>query len=490
MEKDIFFGRKKEDQKNKESYDLIITHYSKKGHGLASITREKERVPIKVEVVSSVVGDRLNVSLGKRKKGTYSASLLEILTPSKERVEPRCEHAGTCGGCSWQQLSYKAQLRQKEKSIASLFAPFKADRVRPIIPCNPIWQYRNKMEFSFSQNLAKDKFLGLIIARSQGKVLNLNECHLTSPWFTEILTAVRSWWERVDLAAYHPPSGKGTLRTLTLREGKKSQNKMILLTVSGDHDHFLNRAQLTSFKEAVLNALPKEENPSIFLSIHRAEKGQISTSYEMHLHGPTTLLETLEIQNRPFHFHISPASFFQPNAFQAETLFETALALAKPRPHMRIYDLYAGCGTLGMIFAPFVKKVMGIELCPYAVCDAQTNIKANHLTNCTMIRGDIGELLPEFELKPDLAIVDPPRPGLTPSAIKNLIRLNPHAILYISCNPATQAGNISTLTQNGYHLLDIQPIDQFPHTPHIENICYLEKNNSLRYNEKDTRNFF
>lgn len=459
----------------KKTFELTITDYSKKGHGLALVKRAENQAPVKVEVVSTVIGDQLEVSLGKRKKGAYQGELLKLIHASNKRTEPHCEHTGVCGGCSWQQLSYEAELEYKEQKVRSLFSSYlDAATFHSIVPCEDPWHYRNKMEFSFSENKNGEKFLGLIIARSRGRVLNLNSCHLTAPWFIKALHATKGWWESRALKAFHPPSGTGSLRTLTLREGKRTGEKMIFLTVSGNHDYFVKRSDLTAFKEAILTALP-EENPSIFLRIHQAEKGRPTTFYEMHLHGPEALHEILHIRDQEFHFNISPSSFFQPNTFQAEKLYERALDLVNPDPSMRVYDLYAGCGSLGMVFAPFVKKVMGIELCAYAVCDAETNIQKNKLSNMKMIRGDVGAILSEFQLTADLAIVDPPRSGLDPSALKHLIRLNPQKILYVSCNPMTQCENIFELTKVGYQLTQIQPVDQFPHTPHIENICFLEQ---------------
>jgi len=444
--------------------EIQISRYSKRGHGIGSFgTRE-------AEVVGTVVGDTVLVELGKRKRGKHAAALLEVLKPSSNRVKPRCVHAGTCGGCAWQQKAYAAQLQTKQLRLEQLF-PNKLER---IIPCDDPWQYRNKMEFSFSQNKAGERFLGLIIARSRGHVLNLRECHLSSPWFIDVLSAVRTWWEKSALNAYHTYSDTGSLRTLTVREGKRTGDKMIFLTISGNHDYFVSRAHLNSFKEALRVALP-DDNPSIFLRIQRICKGKPTEFYEMHLGGPEFIKETLHLSGRKMHFHISPASFFQPNTLQAEKLYSRALDLAQPKPTDKVLDLYCGTATIGTIFAPHVKSVVGIELCPYAVCDAQVNIKANKLTNVTIIKGDVGTVLAEINETPDLCIVDPPRSGLDPKALKYLLLLSPKKILYISCNPTTQSENISTLLEEGYELKCVQPVDQFPHTPHIENIAILLK---------------
>lgn len=444
--------------------EVKISHYSKRGHGLGAAGTGE------AEVAGTVVGDQVLVAIGKRRKKKQGATLLEVLVPSPDRVAPRCKHAGICGGCAWQQLSYAAQLKTKQERLEQLFSPSPL----PLIPCESRWAYRNKMEFSFSQNKNGDRFLGLIIGRSRGHVLNLEECFLTSSWFIHVVSAVRSWWEESGLQAYHPPTDSGSLRTLTLREGKRTGDKMVFLTVSGNHDYFVNKGQLQAFKEAVERALP-DENPSLFMRIQRIAKGKPTEFYEMHLGGPDHIQETLQIKGRQMDFHISPASFFQPNTFQAERLYARALELVGPAPTDTVFDLYCGTATLGIIFAPYVKKVVGMELCPYAVCDAKVNVELNQLTNVVIRKGDVGTLLAHCSDAPDLCIIDPPRSGLDPTALKHLERLCPKKILYISCNPATQSENISRLLEAGYTLKTTQGVDQFPHTPHIENIAILLK---------------
>jgi 23S rRNA (uracil1939-C5)-methyltransferase len=373
---------------------------------------------------------------------------------------------GQCGGCTWQQKKYEAQLEAKQERLKSLF-PIEP---MPIIPCEDPWEYRNKMEFSFSQNRDGEKFLGLMIARSRGRVINLEECHLTSPWFTEVLGAVRQWWEGSTLKAYHMYSDTGTLRTLTVREG--NEGKMVFLTISGNPEYCIPGKEILAFKEAVRKVI---SNPSLFLRIQRIAKGTPTEFYEMHLGGPEQLEETLHVKGRDLTFKISPDSFFQPNPRQAEKLYSRALDIAAPQAEDTVFDLYCGTATLGIAFAPYVKKVQGIELSPYAVCDAEANIKANGLENITVYKGDVGERLSLVSEAPDLAIIDPPRCGLNPTALKHLIRLAPKKILYISCNPKTQSENLTALLEAGYVLKTVQGVDQFPHTVHLETIALLEK---------------
>jgi 23S rRNA (uracil1939-C5)-methyltransferase len=342
-------------------------------------------------------------------------------------------------------------------------------KVLPIIPCKNLWHYRNKMEFSFSQNKAGDRFLGLILRKSRGKVFNLEECFIAPEETAEILARVRAWWEGTCLRAFHFRSGEGTLRTLTLRESRRTGQKLALLTVSGRAEFAMTQTQLSQFVEAL-----GDPSMSVFLQIHQAIAGRPTQFFEMHLSGLTHIVEKITLDGRTFEFKVSPTSFFQPNTEQAEILYQTALNLPTLTSDSIVYDLYCGTATLGILCAPRVNQVIGIELNPHAVFDGQMNGEINNLTNLQLFCGDVAHVLMEQTVpKPDLVILDPPRAGLDPAALEILRRLNPPQILYISCNPKTQAQNLLELP--GYQIIKIQPVDQFPHTPHIENIVYLVK---------------
>jgi 23S rRNA (uracil-5-)-methyltransferase RumA len=380
-------------------------------------------------------------------------------------MNPLCSHRPGCGGCTQQPLPYGDQLLQKQAEIEKIFSPFP---VLSILPCAHPWHYRNKMEFSFSQNKAGDRFLGLILRRSRGKVFNLQECLIAPPWFSEALGRVRTWWEESGLLAFHFRKGEGSLRTLTLREGRRTGDRLAMLTVSGDPRFALKRAHLESFVAAL-----NDPKMSVFLRIQQATAGRPTQFFEMHLSGPVHIHEKLFIQGKTLTFKISPTSFFQPNTEQAEQLYNLAFKIAGISSCKTIYDLYCGTATLGMIFAPLAEKIYAIELNPHAVFDARMNAELNQITNIEIECGDVGKVLAEKQASADLVLVDPPRAGLDARAIAALLKLAPQKIVYISCNPATQAENIRQLS--GYRLIKLQPVDQFPHTPHIENIALLER---------------
>ncbi len=438
-----------------------VQTFSLKGYGIAD----------EVEIAHVIPGDLILFELTRKKRLPQKGRLLEILTPSPDRVEPRCLHARTCGGCSWQQMAYSAQLKEKERRVQQAFQR-ESD---PIIPSPQIFGYRNKMEFTFSENRGGQRYLGLMIAQAEPYVFNLTECHLTNRWFTDALSAVRAWWESSGLRAYHPPADTGSLRYLTLREAIRTGQKMAILNVSGNSEYALTRPQLDSYTQAIQSAVPGDT--SIFLRIHQTKKGRPTQFFEMHLAGPDHIVEELHLKEGPLSFKISPISFFQPNTLGAEQLYDTALSMLPPSS--TVYDLYCGTGTLGMAASRRVAKVIGIELSPEAVIDAEANLLRNKIGNMELHQGDVGKVLtrlmaePTFT-RPDAVILDPPRAGLDPLALHHLKTLLPKTILYISCNPATQAENIAELIKARYQLRRLQPVDQFPHTYHIENIAHLE----------------
>ncbi len=469
--------------KTKPAHQITIHKLNDRGNGEGTYHVDDSSSPStlrEAEVPFTCPGDVVLAELGPKKKGLRQGRLLEILTPSPDRTPPRCIHFSVCGGCRLQHLPYENQLQFKESYVKNLFHDWlDTAQFSPILAADSPWNYRNKMEFSFSQNKAGEKFLGLMMAR--GRVVDLQECHLVHPWFVETLKAVRTWWASTSLSAYHPYKDTGALRTLTLREGFNSGDRIVFLTVSGNPDYALHKSDIEGFVKAVQQAATPanaESHLGISLRIHQAIKGQPTEFFEMPLKGADYARETLQVGSVALDFQISPAAFFQPNPKQAEKLFTRAIEMAGIKKDAVVYDLFCGTGTLGICAAPFAKQVLGIEWIPEAVYDARANAAANGLENTTFLEGDVYTLLREiidterFSL-PDLVFIDPPRAGLGEKAIAALLELAPPTLVYISCNPKTQAADLKSLTQK-YRVEEIQPVDQFPQTPHIENIVLLK----------------
>ena len=465
---------------------LKITEFSKEGLG-RGVWHPSEGQPQWVDVPFSMPGDEVQVRLLKRKGGVCQSQPLEWLQLSEKRIKPRCRHFGHCGGCRWQHVPYEDQLKQKETWLRHYLEPFlqSATTWYPIIPCLPPWQYRNKMELTFSSDKADHHYLGLILYGTRGHVFQMQECHLIHEWAVEAVKAVSQWWSDSGLDAYHAASDRGSLRTLTLREGQRTGDRMVMLTVSGNPAYALSRKQMDQFmatvRQAVEPSLP-EQKLSIFLRIQQIAKGQRTQFYEMLLYGPDHIREVLHIETAPnepysLNFCISPTAFFQPNTYQAEQLYSRAIQLTQAPAGGVVYDLYCGTGTLGICMARQAKKVIGIELSPESALDARENAKRNHLSHVSIQTGDVGHILPQLlqdpQLRPDIVMVDPPRAGLDSRALQNLFTLKAPLLTYISCNPLSQAANLACLIREGYRIRAVQPIDQFPQTAHVENIVVL-----------------
>lgn len=475
-------------KKQKElEVDLEITDWTKDGFGLSQYVNECGHMS-EVEVPYAIPGEYVRVLLQKKRRRRFRSRLLNILKPSNKRTKAHCIHFTSCGGCRWQHLSYEAQLELKQVSIAEIFAPFLQERnlsVSPMIACDPPWNYRNKMDFSFTEDASKQQFLGLMLFGKFGRAFNLTECHLASSWCLKALNVVRKWWKESTLRAYHYRRNEGSLRTLTLREGRDSKECMVILTVSGNPEYALSKEHVDTFVQSLRLALEEEGDPSIkisiFIRIHFIKKGQESKFYEWRVYGEEFLREKLSVLDKEFIFQVSPTAFFQPNTKQAEKLYSLALDLAKLSSNDVVFDLYCGTGTLGILAAQRVKRVFSIELSPESSLDARENIKGNNIENMTVITGDVGKILASlkeevsFE-RPQLVMIDPPRQGLDKQAIRCILSLLPKKILYISCNPVTQACNVKDFIEGGYIVCAVQPVDQFPHTIHVENIVLLSLN--------------
>lgn len=476
-------------EKKQRIAQVRIHDISQNGNGLGTYDHPNG-MKWTLEVPFTTKDDLAEVLILKKHDQVHTCRLLQILESAPSRTAPRCKHFATCGGCRWQHLSYTEQLERKEQFVRHCFSDIATPSltIHPILPSQDPWEYRNKMEFSFSSNREGDKFLGLILASSRGKVINLTECHLVHPWFIQGLTAARQWWIDSDLLAYHPSKNSGSLRTLTLREGMRTGDRMAILTVSGNPDYALKERHLQGLVAALRNAveIPGSDNKlSIFLRIQQIAKGSPTNFYEMLLYGPDSIKETMEIQasanSKASHleFNISPAAFFQPNTSQAEKLYSLVLQRGQIPSDAVVYDLYCGTGTLGICLAKHVKEVVGVEISAESSLDARTNITLNGISNMRVITGSVGKILADNEQThafppPDVVVVDPPRAGLDSQTIQLLVKLKPDQIIYVSCNPVTQASNVGELIQGGYRLESLQPVDQFPQTVHIENIAILK----------------
>lgn len=488
-----------------EFFEVEITGLSLKGEGTADypayVGPQRQVKPFVFCVRKALPGDRVRVCVETRRKRRVIGRIDELLEPSRMRIEPRCAHFGRretpgkgCGGCTLQNLDYRHQLLNKERLVKYAMADAGVDPglVAPVMGQEDPWYYRNKMEFSFGDDAQRRFSLGLYPRGYRYEVLNLTECLLQSRFVSTLLTRIRRWAIDQQLRPYDSRSGEGFLRTLTIREGKRTGERLLELTTS-HHPTVQVRGQETpaeqvagAFARFVVDLAEELDGAitSVYWTQQRAVRGEPTRFIEHHLHGLEVLHERLSLpDDHSLLFDIHPRAFFQPNTRQAEVLYATVLDMSGLRDanaSHTVLDLYCGTGTIGLCMAPYARKVLGVELQPDAVENARENARRNAITNARFFAGDVGETLHDVEFERaagqvDVVVVDPPRAGLLPDARAHLAGLDAPRMVYVSCNPITLARDLRELKDQGWHVEAIQPVDMFPHTYHIENVARLRK---------------
>jgi len=471
-------------------YDLTIEDLTVEGKGVARFEG------IVVIVPDAVPGDAVRVKCSAMKKNYAEANLAAILHASALRTVPRCRYFGTCGGCTRQHMTYPGQLALKRQHVADALeriGGFKGYAIPEVLEAAAPYFYRNKMEFSFGDRWRtrgemesspagglSDReenhpyALGLHIPGRFDRVLDLEECWLQSQTSAHIVNVIREICFMSAIPVYSTHTHSGYLRNLVIRQSRHTGEIMVNLVTNED------RAEIMS---AVVRRL-LESVPSITTIVNNinTRKSQVAIGErERVYYGSGTITERIGSRT----YHISANSFFQTNTEQAEKLYDTAMNLARLRSTDVVYDLYSGIGTIALHIADHVRQVIGVEAVGQSVEDARRNASANSVTNCDFILGDLkdtllsarrqGTLLP----RPDVIIVDPPRPGLHEKVAGEICAMRPREIVYVSCNVATQARDLKIICQSSEYSIDgIQPVDMFPQTSHIENIVSLRRSGS------------
>ncbi|MEM1056530.1 MAG: 23S rRNA (uracil(1939)-C(5))-methyltransferase RlmD [Bacteroidota bacterium] len=483
------------DLKRGREITLTLTDFADRGKSLARVG-DGERGYV-VFVAGAVPGDRVRARVFKRKRSFAEARLLEVMEPSDLRVDPPCEYFDACGGCKWQHVGYEAQLEMKRDQVEGALvyeggidlAQHGVDgtgvTVRPTmgVEGEPYF-YRNKMEFSFSaqrwltdweiatgETLDKDFALGLHVPGRYDKVLDLTACYLQSEWSAALVNGVRRFAKEHGWKPWNVHDHTGYLRHLVVRTPANTDEKMVNLVTSRE-----DSARLEQFADWL-----REHFPETTTLINTINSGKGQTAFgekEIVAFGPGVVHDRIGEHT----FEIAASAFFQTNTKQAERLYAVAAEMAHFRPDDLVYDLYCGAGTISMYVADRVKRVVGVELVEAAVENARANAEAGGVDNCTFVAGDMLKLFtPEFveeHGQPDVLLVDPPRAGMHPKVTEQIAALRPERIVYVSCNPRTQAKDLQRLlasTENGYRIEAIQPVDLFPHTHHVENVIGLRR---------------
>lgn len=471
--------------KKGEILKLEITDYAFEGKGIARISLEENNDKnFVVFVQGAYPGDIVEARIIKKKKSFAEARIVKHIQSAKDRVFAKCKYFGSCGGCKQQDLDYQKQLFYKEEQVKDIFerlGGFTNFEIQPILSSENQYFYRNKMEFSFADKrwVPKEEFdsgdeikdrnfaLGLHIPRIFDKVLDINECFLQSEISNKILNFTRDFFKKRNTSIYSTKTHEGFLRNLVIRQAFCTKDLMVnLVTLSDD------KQLMKDFSEELVTEIP--EVTTVINNVN-LRKAQVAIGdFENVYFGSGFIYDLIG----EFKFRISTNSFFQTNTLQGEKLYHTALDFADFSGDEIVYDLYSGAGTISTFISKNVEKVYGVEAVDSAVKDAKFNVKLNNVSNVEFLKADLNRsFLPIIEHKnipkPDVIIADPPRSGMNPKTVKDIIQLNPEKIVYVSCNPATQVRDIKILVESGYSLIKIKPVDMFPNTYHIENMALL-----------------
>lgn len=420
-------------------------------------------------VPGGIPGDRLRVRLTQARPRFARGQVEAVEQSSPHRVEPPCPYFGRCGGCRLQHVDYRAQLAFKEKQVRDCLVRLGGlgeVPLAPIIGAPELYGYRNKMEFTIAE-AAGQTVVGLHEAERYDVILDIERCLLQSDLLNAVLGEVRAFIRERGLPVYDPETEEGLLRFLMLREGKRSGEVMVNLVTASPR-----LAEARALAERLQARFPQVT--AVVLNVN-PKKASVALGVEEH---PVAGRETIREHLGGLEFSISANSFFQTNTLQAERLFELVLEYAALTGTETVLDLYSGTGAISLLLARRCRAVYGIEVMAAPIEDAVRNARANGIANCTFLPGEVRHVLPELirkGVRAEVVVADPPRAGFHPKALKATLTLAPRRIVYVSCNPSTMARDLGGLVRGGYRLEVVQPLDMFPHTPHIEAVARLER---------------
>lgn len=462
-------------KKNLPLYENVeITGIAAEGKALTRINDMVVFVPY------CVPGDVVDLQVTKKKHSFMEARVERLVKPSEHRCEPVCKHYGECGGCKWQILPYEDQLRYKQQQIIdnlTRIGKVELPEISPILGSKHIYEYRNKLEFTFSDR----KWLSWDVIRAAGglehvdtaygvgfhipncfdKVLDITECHLMPDINNRIRNAIRTFAREHGISFYNEHTHEGQLRTLIIRTNHRGEVMLTVVWGEAPDMRLMEYLQQT-FHEIV----------SLLYVVNQKLNDTISDQEVYVFAGQDHIMEQME----DLQFKVGPKSFYQTNTEQAYELYKVAREFAELTGNELVFDLYTGTGTIANFVAHQAKQVIGIEYIPEAIEDAKVNAQLNHLDNTLFFAGDMKDILNADFIahygRPDVIITDPPRAGMHEDVVKTILAAEPKRIVYVSCNPATQARDLNLLDAK-YKVTRVQPVDMFPHTQHVENVVQM-----------------
>lgn len=466
-------GRRKKDLPLLEKVE--ITDVANEGKAIAKVN---EMVVFTQYVVP---GDIVDIQVTRKKNSYMEGRVTQIHSYSSKRTEPFCSHYGVCGGCKWQILPYEEQIRHKQRQVfnnLTRIGKVELPEISPILGSEDTIFYRNKLEFTFSNKkwltyeqvssgatFENMNALGFHIPGMFDKVLDIEKCYLQNELCNEVRDAIKAYAYEKGLPFFDLRNHEGFLRTMVFRTSSIGEVMLILVFYHENRE----------MREDLLNHL-RNKFPQItsLLYVINGKCNDTITDQEVHLFlGKDHIFEEME----GLRFKIGPKSFYQTNSKQAYELYKIARDYAQLTGNELVYDLYTGTGTIACFVAGKAKKVIGIEYVPEAIEDAKINAKNNQIENTSFYAGDMKNILTQEFVqehgRPDVIITDPPRDGMHPDVIETILSAEPKRIVYVSCNPATQARDLNLLDVK-YKVTAVQPVDMFPHTHHVENVVALE----------------
>lgn len=427
-------------------------------------------------------GDVVNIKLDKKKRSYAEAHIVNMVKPSPDRVTPACEHFGVCGGCKWQHIPYESQLRYKRDQVVDALtriAKVEIPEVNPTLGSKETFCYRNKLEYTFSckcwitfedlrsgREIADRNALGFHIPGAFDKVLDIKKCWLQDDLSNRIRLFVRQYALAKGYEFYDIKAQQGLMRTLMVRIASTGEVMLIVVFARPEQE------KIDDLMGAIAAEFP--EITSLLYVVNQKVNDTIADQEVITYRGRDYINEEME----GLQFRIGPKSFYQTNPLQAYELYKVARRMACLKPDDLVYDLYTGTGTIANFVARQVKKVVGIEYVPEAIADAKLNSEVNGIDNTIFFAGDMKDVLTDGFIeehgRPDVIIIDPPRAGMHEDVVNVILNARPERIVYVSCNPATQARDLA-LMDEFYRVEEVQPVDMFPHTHHVENVVRMTR---------------
>ena len=446
-----------------EHYEVPIHDLGTKAEGIGKVD------DFTVFIEKALPGDIVEARIVKVKKNFAFGKLINIIKPSPLRRQPKCPVASNCGGCQLQHLAYESQLEYKRKKVQDVLeriAKIEDIEVKPTLGMENPYAYRNKAQFPVRKENGQLR-IGFFAMRSH-RIIDTDNCDIQHESNAKIIAIVRKFLTDQGISIYDEEGHKGLVRHIITKVGFHTNEIMVCIVINGKtlpgSDELVKR--LTSIKEV----------KSIVLN-HNEEKGNVILGNDITtLYGNSYIRDYID----DIEFEISPLSFFQVNPIQTEVLYKKVLEYAQLTGEETVWDAYCGIGSISLFLAKEAKKVYGVEIVPDAIKDAKRNAALNSIDNVSFIVGQAEEVIPrkfkEDGIKADVIVVDPPRKGCDESLLSTIVEMGPKRVVYVSCDPGTLARDLNYLTENGYKVVEVQPVDMFPETIHVEAIVLMSRN--------------